>query len=133
MLINEYLPGQGILPHEDGTAYHPIVATISLGAPIVFDVYSKQQEKPKWRILQERGSLLVTTGEVYRKCMHGVEAVAVDENLREGEGGVCNWSLLGDSEDFKGGSRRRETRVSLTFRDVIKVKKLGKGFGFLGQ
>ena len=133
MLINEYLPGQGILPHEDGAAYHPIVATVSLGAPIVFDVYSKQQEEPKWRVLQERRSLLVTTGEVYGKCMHGVEAVEEDENLRDGEGGVCNWSLLGDREQFEDGWRRRETRVSLTFRDVFKVKKLGKGFGFLGE
>ncbi|CAO1599762.1 hypothetical protein XANCAGTX0491_003477 [Xanthoria calcicola] len=36
-LINEYTPGHGIHAHEDGAAYHPIVATISLGAPIVLD------------------------------------------------------------------------------------------------
>lgn len=54
----------------------------------------------------------------------------MDENLR-GEGGLCNWRLLGDQEEFGEGRKRRETRVSLTFRDVVKVKKLGKGFGFL--
>ncbi|KAF9421928.1 Alpha-ketoglutarate-dependent dioxygenase alkB 6 [Podila epigama] len=27
-LVNEYLPGQGILPHKDGPAYLPTVATL---------------------------------------------------------------------------------------------------------
>ena len=133
MLVNEYLPGEGIFPHEDGAAYHPIVATVSLGAPIVFDVYAKEEKQQKWRILQERRSLLVTTGDVYEGCMHGIEAVEVDENLGDGDGGVCNWDLLGAKGDFQEGWKRRETRVSLTFRDVIKVKKLGKGFGFLAK
>ncbi|KAJ1552118.1 Alpha-ketoglutarate-dependent dioxygenase alkB 6 [Cladochytrium tenue] len=34
-LVNEYLPGQGIMPHEDGPAYHPVVATVSLGSHAV--------------------------------------------------------------------------------------------------
>ena len=32
VIMNEYLPGQGIMPHEDGPSYHPVVATISLGS-----------------------------------------------------------------------------------------------------
>ena len=39
VLINEYLPGQGILAHEDGPHYEPFVATLSLGAPCVFYFY----------------------------------------------------------------------------------------------
>ncbi|KAI5450403.1 hypothetical protein NCC49_003028 [Naganishia albida] len=39
VLINEYEPGQGIAPHEDGPAYHPAVATISLGSPQCVDIY----------------------------------------------------------------------------------------------
>ncbi|XP_057864425.1 alkylated DNA repair protein ALKBH6 homolog isoform X1 [Cryptomeria japonica] len=35
VLINEYLPGQGIMPHQDGPAYFPVVAIISLGSPAV--------------------------------------------------------------------------------------------------
>lgn len=38
-LVNEYLPGQGIMPHEDGPAYYPAVATISLGSHTLLDVY----------------------------------------------------------------------------------------------
>jgi alkylated DNA repair protein alkB family protein 6 len=59
VLINEYEPGQGIMPHEDGAAYWPVVATISLGSAIVFDIYEKNphggggEKQPKWRVLQE--------------------------------------------------------------------------------
>ncbi|KAH9294698.1 hypothetical protein KI387_038286, partial [Taxus chinensis] len=35
VLINEYLPGQGIMPHQDGPAYFPVVAILSLGSPAV--------------------------------------------------------------------------------------------------
>lgn len=37
VLINEYLPGQGIMPHQDGPAYMPVVAILSLGSPVVMD------------------------------------------------------------------------------------------------
>ncbi|MCJ1417013.1 hypothetical protein MMC32_003352 [Xylographa parallela] len=138
VLINEYSPGQGIFPHEDGSAYHPVVATISLGSHIVLDIYAKKNDgsgereaEPRWRILQEPRSLLITTGELYREHLHGIAETEVDEDLNEK--GVVNWKLLGRKEDFGGGEKRRGTRVSLTFRDVLKVKNLGKGFGFLGN
>ncbi|KAK9156496.1 hypothetical protein Scep_003070 [Stephania cephalantha] len=35
VLINEYLPHQGIMPHQDGPAYFPVVAILSLGSPAV--------------------------------------------------------------------------------------------------
>ena len=60
VLVNEYQPGQGIMPHEDGPAYYGCVATVSLGAPIVLDIYEKgaaaggRDRVPRWRILQER-------------------------------------------------------------------------------
>ncbi|CAK7323456.1 unnamed protein product [Dovyalis caffra] len=37
VLINEYLPDQGIMPHQDGPAYFPVVAILSLGSPVVMD------------------------------------------------------------------------------------------------
>ncbi|KAG0234066.1 Alpha-ketoglutarate-dependent dioxygenase alkB 6 [Actinomortierella wolfii] len=39
VLINEYLPGQGIMPHLDGPAYFPTVATVSLGSHCVLEFY----------------------------------------------------------------------------------------------
>lgn len=141
MLVNEYMPGQGIMPHEDGDAYAPVVATISLGAVGVLDVYAKRDgagdgvgergEKPKWRIVQERGSLLVTAGELYTGFLHGIREVGVDEGL--GEEGVVNWGLLGDRGQFEGGRCVRGTRVSLTYRDVLRVKRVAGGLGFLGK
>ncbi|WWD22122.1 hypothetical protein CI109_106611 [Kwoniella shandongensis] len=39
VLVNEYEPGQGISPHEDGPAFQPLVATISLGSHTVLDIH----------------------------------------------------------------------------------------------
>ncbi|KAI0363234.1 hypothetical protein BV20DRAFT_975913 [Pilatotrama ljubarskyi] len=39
IIMNEYAPGQGIMPHEDGPAYHPVVATLSMGSHTVFHYY----------------------------------------------------------------------------------------------
>ncbi|EJD04874.1 uncharacterized protein FOMMEDRAFT_18598 [Fomitiporia mediterranea MF3/22] len=44
IIVNEYLPLQGIMPHEDGPSYHPVVATISLGSHTVFHYYRYKQD-----------------------------------------------------------------------------------------
>ncbi|KAF2716247.1 hypothetical protein K431DRAFT_289558 [Polychaeton citri CBS 116435] len=130
-LINEYAPGQGIMAHEDGAAYHPFVATVSLASPIVLEVSGKQpqqqqQQQQRWRVLQEPRSLLLTTGAAYTETLHGIsDGVQVDEGL-DGAG-VANWGLLGDRVVFEreGGRSTRATRVSLTFRRVRRVRHLG--------
>jgi alkylated DNA repair protein alkB family protein 6 len=134
VLINEYYPGQGIMPHEDGAAYAPIVATVSLGATTVLDIYAKKEDgereaDPGWRILQERRSLLVSTGDMYRDVLHGISEKTIDENL--GETGLANWELLGDKQAFEGGRNERGVRVSLTYRDVVKVARVGGTLKFL--
>ncbi|OQO03311.1 hypothetical protein B0A48_11567 [Cryoendolithus antarcticus] len=133
-LINEYNPGQGIMPHEDGTAYYPIVATVSLCSTIVLDVTGKRtydDEAPKrWRVVQEPRSLLLTAGSAYTDTLHGIAEVTEDVDLRADT--VVNWTLLGDSDKLvKNGDRnRRGTRISLTYRDVNKVSALSsKIFG----
>jgi alkylated DNA repair protein alkB family protein 6 len=139
VLINEYKRGEGIMPHEDGEIYAPVVATVSLGASICLKVTAKSggghkdargetqgsdglgESKVPTRILQEPGSLLITTGLAYRDLLHGIEDVEVDEEL--GPETVANWSLLGDAEGIvKNGARNeRGTRISLTYRDVLKI------------
>lgn len=128
VLVNQYKTGEGILPHEDGLAYHPITATVSLGAPTVLDIYGKRadgerQQDPRWRILQEERSLLVTKGEAYEKLLHGIAEVESDDGLSRDT--ICNWDLLGDQERFRWGKYRRGDRISLTCRDVVKVSNLG--------
>lgn len=128
VLINEYKPGEGIMPHEDGGAYHPVVATVSLGAPIVLEIYQKtesgeRERMARWRILQEQRSLLVTTGAAYADLLHGIAEVEVDENL--GPDTIINWDMLADRQRVENGKSRRATRISLTYRDVLKVSKVG--------
>ncbi|KAJ5294603.1 hypothetical protein PENANT_c006G01538 [Penicillium antarcticum] len=144
VLVNEYKPGQGIMPHEDGAAYYPLVATVSLGAPIVFDIYEKhgiegpgtgaaetiRRPKPKYRILQERRSLLITRDKLYTDFLHGIAEVTRDEDL--GPDFVCNWNLLREKAVYRGGWYERQTRISLTYRDVLHVTKMGNAMKFLG-
>lgn len=135
------------MPHEDGAAYHPLVATVSLGAEIVLDLYEKgnnrdndtdegntgdeeeQTRQPKYRILQERRSLLVTRNGLYKDYLHGIAERDRDEGLAPDS--ICNWELLGEPERFRAGWYMRETRVSLTYRDVLKVAKVGNTMQFL--
>lgn len=140
-LINEYLPGQGIMPHEDGDSYFPVVATVSLNGSLVLDVTEKRKtdgdsdagdpkELKRWRILQEPRSLLLTTGSAYTDTLHGIAEITEDSNL--GAETVANWSLLGNREtvEASGGCNTRTDRVSLTYRDVKKVSKVAsKLFG----
>jgi hypothetical protein len=135
--------------HEDGAAYYPLVATVSLGAPIVLDLYHKhikgdtqakggrnvagipdKNRKPQYRILQERRSLLITRGKMYTDLLHGIEETTSDEDL--GPHSICNWELLREREPYQGGWYERKTRTSLTYRDVLQVVKVGNTLKFLG-
>ncbi|KAK4227706.1 hypothetical protein QBC38DRAFT_477157 [Podospora fimiseda] len=134
VLINEYPPKTGIMPHKDGSAYHPVVCTISLGSAICLSLYKQKPDggidpEPVWRILQEPRSLLITTDELYSDYLHGIEAVDADVGLSEST--VANWGLLRDTSVFEEarGVHERQTRISLTYRDVLKVSKLGDKLG----
>jgi len=110
------------MPHEDGPAYAAVVATVSLAGSIVLDLYEKRSRQedvngedgkedrtsedierdehgrpiPTWRILQEPGSLLVTTSEAYETLLHGISPITRDIGL--GPNTVANWELLGGKE-----------------------------------
>jgi alkylated DNA repair dioxygenase AlkB len=151
VLVNEYMPGQGIMPHEDGSAYADVVATISLGSAICLDIYQKQThdsnedsiadaanhyqptstQTPITRIIQERRSLLITTGDAYKDLLHGISSIKKDTDL--GPTTVANWELLGDPKDFESGSFDRKTRVSLTYRDVLKVNYASRAILGMGK
>jgi len=135
------------MPHEDGSAYYPLVATISLGAPLVLDLYEKNGHcsgnenhtptnipfhgKPQFRIIQERRSLLIMRKRIYTDFLHGIAETAIDEDL--GPHSICNWDLLRDKGSYSAGWSTRETRTSLTYRDVLKVAKIGDTLKFLGR
>ncbi|KAF2267138.1 hypothetical protein CC78DRAFT_457692 [Lojkania enalia] len=148
VLINEYKRGEGIMPHEDGSAYADVVATVSLGASLCLEISPKPDNEEHsnthppstsqytipTRILQEPRSLLITTGSAYKDLLHGIAPIDVDENLSPDT--VANWHLLAEPYVFEqaGGRNERATRVSLTYRDVLKVSSAAsKVFGGLGK
>ncbi|RVX70579.1 hypothetical protein B0A52_05230 [Exophiala mesophila] len=136
VLINEYKPGQGIMPHVDGPSYSPLTATVSLASHTVLEIYRKNQHGeretlPHWRILQEPRSLLITAGEMYDTTLHGISEVNTDHDLSADS--IVNWHLLGDTKTYQSGTAMRHTRISLTFRDVVKVAKLGNAMKFLSK
>jgi alkylated DNA repair protein alkB homolog 6 len=131
VLINEYPPGVGIMPHKDGSAYHPVVCTVSLGASLCLNIYKTKEDgaldpEPVWRILQEPRSLLITTQDVYTDYLHGIADISEDLDLSDKT--IANWSLLRSRDDFATGQNSRTTRTSLTYRDVMQVSKLGNKF-----
>ncbi|KAI9646223.1 hypothetical protein NHQ30_005663 [Ciborinia camelliae] len=136
VLINEYLPNQGIMPHKDGSAYHPVVCTVSLGASLCLEIYGEKadgtrEEQPSWRILQEPRSLLITTDELYTNYYHGISEIEADVNLNPAT--VANWELLRPENGIIDGKYERHERLSLTYRDVLKVSKLGTKIGIFGR
>ncbi len=106
-LINEYGLDEGILPHTDGPAYFPLVATLSLGSPALMR-FSRAGEAPL-DLRLERRSLVVTGEELYSHWLHSIPCDA-----HAGEGGAL---LLGLGF-APGPVARTGTRLSITLRHV---------------
>ncbi|KAF8737049.1 hypothetical protein AX14_013579, partial [Amanita brunnescens Koide BX004] len=153
VILNEYLPGQGIMPHEDGPIYHPVVGTISLGSHTILHYYQYAKEPgstdnctpsgkgravgsiPVMSVLLERRSLIITTDEMYSSRLHGIEGTDRDEISQDGlvrlstgtVHEIANRDLLTDEDVVQvvrhGGSLNRTVRYSLTCRDVCRVAK----------
>jgi alkylated DNA repair protein alkB family protein 6 len=79
------------------------------------------------RILQEPRSLLITTDDLYTEYLHGIADVDEDVNLSAET--VANWDLLGSPDLFRDGHNPRQMRVSLTYREVLKVIRVGNRLG----
>ncbi|XP_018607077.2 alpha-ketoglutarate-dependent dioxygenase alkB homolog 6 isoform X2 [Scleropages formosus] len=125
VLVNEYKPGEGIMPHVDGPLYYPTVTTVSLGSHTLLDFYhsvsTAQDDLPKTEesryflsLLVEPRSLLVLRDEMYVQFLHGIKGVNQDIITDK----VANLSA---SSAALGDYLTRSTRVSLTIRHVPKV------------
>jgi alkylated DNA repair protein alkB family protein 6 len=116
VLINEYQPGEGIMPHTDGPAYENRTATISLGgSDVIFKLWprkqlndavtlqtesSLQQVDPSLEvILHGHGSLVLFTDDAYLYHCHEISEGVLEER-------TCSSGVL----------VKRGYRVSLTFR-----------------
>lgn len=103
IIVNEYLPGQGIAPHIDQPkTFGPVVATVSLGAPVVMDFIRAEDRHAIWLAPL---SLLVLTGAARYEWRHAIAKRKSD---------------LIDAQRVAPTNKRvaRSRRVSLTFRSL---------------
>ncbi|BGP03172.1 Fe2OG dioxygenase domain-containing protein [Rhodotorula toruloides] len=114
-LVNEYLPSQGILPHTDGPAYHPLTATLSLSSHTILSLRSPPswlsspspttttasqkasdaKEVEKVDVFLPPRSLVLLSGKLYEEWLHGIQPLEVSEptSLK----GCANWKQYWDA------------------------------------
>lgn len=95
LIINEYLPGQGIAPHIDSSSFGPEIACLTLNSGIQIDFIRPNYDK--YSIYVEPNSLYIMSGESRTHWKHGIAP-------RKKDGNVI-----------------RDTRYSLTFRSINKT------------
>ncbi|KAL6513677.1 hypothetical protein OROHE_019537 [Orobanche hederae] len=140
VLINEYLPDQGIMAHQDGPAYVPVVAILSLGSPVVMefaphsrfenagnsngDTVSDERlrEYLPFSVALMPRSLLIFKDEAYSDYLHGIKD-CVDQRYNEAVNITSVVNNNGESGCDDAVIHRTKTRVSLTCRIVKKVHK----------
>jgi alkylated DNA repair dioxygenase AlkB len=101
VIVNEYLPGQGISPHIDCiSCFGATVCSLSLSSPCIMEFSNKTS---KYMQLLERKSLLILKQCARYEWTHGIASRKYDL--------------------YDGYKMPRERRISLTFRTVITSSK----------
>uniref|UniRef100_A0A182W136 Fe2OG dioxygenase domain-containing protein n=1 Tax=Anopheles minimus TaxID=112268 RepID=A0A182W136_9DIPT len=129
VLINEYLPGQGIMPHLDGPLFYPTITTISCGSHTVLEYYDQIEDGVSdssgslvrhhtASILLEPRSLLVVKDDMYHKYLHSI--AAREDDVIDDK--VMNLAMA--SKVNTGDKLQRTKRISLTIRHVPKTSKM---------
>lgn len=99
VIVNEYLPGQGISAHIDCVpCFADIIASLSLGSPCVMEFSNPKTGEKKSIVLKDR-SLIVLSGPARYEWQHAIPAQK--------------------SDIINGIKTERTRRVSLTFRNII--------------
>jgi alkylated DNA repair dioxygenase AlkB len=103
LIINEYIPGQGIAKHIDSDQFDEPIISLSLGSPCVM-IFRKESNAVKAikEILLKPRSLLVMSGELRWNWTHEIPARKKDK--------------------INGMIINRDRRISLTFRRLRKSK-----------
>jgi alkylated DNA repair dioxygenase AlkB len=100
VIVNEYLPGQGIANHIDcEPCFNDTVVSLSLASRCIMQFTNKINLQEIIPILLEPCSLVVLKQDSRYNWMHGIKAVKTD--------------------NYNGQKIVRNRRVSLTFRKVI--------------
>lgn len=99
VIVNEYLPGQGISAHIDCVpCFADTIASLSLGSPCIMKFSNPKTGEKKSIVLEER-SLIVLSGPARYEWQHAIPARK--------------------SDIINGIKTERGRRVSLTFRNII--------------
>lgn len=99
VIVNEYLPGQGISAHIDCVpCFADTIASLSLGSPCIMEFSNSKTSEKKSIVLEDR-SLIVLSGPARYEWQHAIPARK--------------------SDIIDGVKTERARRVSLTFRNVI--------------
>lgn len=149
VLVNEYLPGQGIMPHTDGPLFYPVISTISCGSHTVLKFYendariSDSDAKPTTdainttdcpvsesesnrrlvcQLLIEPRSLLILKDDMYTKYLHSIDEQSQDIITAQ----LANLAQCGNDalQNDVGKTVERSRRISLTIRHVPKTSKI---------
>ncbi len=96
LIVNEYLPGQGIAPHIDCVpCFKDRIASVSLGSACEFELTAAGRDDVVRHLVLERRSALLLSGPARYDWFHAIRGRLSDRGVQ------------------------RERRVSLTFRSVI--------------
>ncbi|CAD0201608.1 unnamed protein product [Chrysodeixis includens] len=129
VLVNEYLPGQGIMPHLDGSLFYPTITTLSVGSHCVLTFMEAKDDntintEPAFSLLLEPRSLLVLQDTLFHNYLHCIEEVTED---------VLNDNIINLKMCSNNYTRMstvpRDTRVSLTIRHVPKTTSFKLNIG----
>ncbi|CAL8126033.1 unnamed protein product [Orchesella dallaii] len=130
VLVNEYLSGQGIMPHLDGPLFYPTITTVNLGSHGVLNFYRPMEqpngesgvvedwaERLEFSLLLEPRSLLILQETCYNNFLHGIEERSSDLITDK----ILN---VNQCQELKlNNELSRDTRISLTIRHVPKTTK----------
>lgn len=147
VLVNEYLSGQGIMPHSDGQLFHPVISTISCGSHTMLELQKgpssctgnegeavDEEEKndavrrkgsERTEILVERRSLLMIKDDAYHKYLHSI-AERTEDVI---DSSIANMGMCEIADENSSRVLQRGKRISLTIRHVPKTSKLKLKFG----
>ena len=99
VIVNEYMPGQGIAAHIDCTpCFEDTVVSLSLGSACVMNFTQLADPTQRYDQLLERGSAVVLQNAARFEWQHGIKPLK--------------------SDTINGQRLLRQRRVSLTFRKV---------------
>lgn len=123
VLINEYQPHEGIMPHTDGPSYYPKTATISIGGGDVLFKFTHRQSTHTDPVMEIRlsgqGSLIVFQDEAYIDFCHSIQDRLLDDHevVRTNSNLKCiNFKPNGMDPEEVQMYVVRGYRISLTFR-----------------